>query len=255
MSTEQIHSLIQEYWSWLKEETELRAGEGFVEITTPFLDHHNDHIQIYARRNGGGWILTDDGYTIRDLQASGCEISTERRQELLRSVTRKLGVELESDELTVHPNPQNFARKKHNLIQAIIGVGDLFYTASSTVISIFLEEVEQWLKGLDVRFTESVKFTGRSGYDHHFDFVIPPSRIAPERVVKVINRPDRASVERLIMAWNDTKDVRPENSQALAVLNDDVKEPNYSALEALESYNVKSIPWSMRNKYAEELAA
>lgn len=255
MSTEQLNSLIQEYWSWLKQETEIRAGEGFVEITTPFLDHHNDHIQIYARQNGGGWLLTDDGYTIRDLRASGCDIDTERRQQLLRTVTRRLGVDLEAGELVVHTNIPDFARKKHNLVQAIIAVGDLFYTASSTIISIFLEEVEQWLRSLDVRFTESVKFTGRSGYDHHFDFVIPSSRAAPERVVKVINRPDRASVERLIMAWNDTRDVRPENSQALAILNDAIKEPNYSAIEALESYNVKSVPWSIRDQFIAELAA
>ncbi len=255
MSTDQLHSLIKEYWAWLKQETDLREGDGFIEITTPFLDHHNDHIQLYAKQNDGGWLLTDDGYTIRDLLASGCDISTERRQELLLTVTRRLGIDLSGDELIVHTNPSDFARKKHSLIQAIIGVGDLFHTASSTVISIFIEEVQQWLRNLDVRFTESVKFTGKSGYDHHFDFVIPPSRLAPERVVKVINRPDRASVERLIMAWNDTRDVRPPNSQAVAILNDAVKEPNYSAIEALGSYDVKPIPWTARSSYAEELAA
>lgn len=255
MSTDQLHILIKEYWAWLKQETDLREGDGFIEITTPFLDHHNDHIQIYAKKHNGGWLLTDDGYTIRDLLASGCDISTERRQELLLTVTRRLGIDLSGDELIVHTNQSDFARKKHSLIQAIIGVGDLFHTASSTVINIFIEEVQQWLSNLDIRFTESVKFTGKSGYDHHFDFVIPPSRLAPERVVKVINRPDRASVERLIMAWNDTRDVRPPNSRAVAILNDAIKEPNYSAIEALSSYDVKPIPWSARSSYAQELAA
>ena len=255
MNSRQLHTLINEYWSWLKQETEIRPIDEYVEITTPFLDQHNDHIQIYAKHNGGGWILTDDGYTIRDLQNSGCDIDTERRQNLLRTVARRLGVELKEEELLVHTSQQDFARKKHNLIQAIIGVGDLFHTSSSTVISIFLEEVENWLRTLDVRFTESVKFTGRSGYDHHFDFVIPSSHEAPERVVKVINRPDRASIERMIMAWSDTKDVRPEKSQALAILNDVVKEPNFSAIEALENYDVKAIPWSRRTDYTLDLAA
>lgn len=255
METDQIHSLIAEYWTWLKSETELRESNGYVEITTPFLDHHNDHVQIYAKRDGGTWLLTDDGYAVRDLEMSGCDVSTDRRQELLQTAVRRLGIELEGDELRVRATPSDFARKQHNLIQAVVAVGDLLYTVSSNVISIFLEEVEEWLRSLDVRFTESVKFTGRSGYDHHFDFVIPPSRSAPERVVRVVNRPDRSNVERVIMAWNDTKEVRPEQARAVAILNDAVKEPNFSAIEALERYDVHAIPWSARNAFADELVA
>ena len=255
MEADRFHSLIQEYWSWLESETELRESNGFLEVTTPFLDHHNDHIQIYAKRTNGTWMLTDDGYAVRDLKASGCDVSTERRQDLLQTAVRRLGVELEGEDLVVHATPSDFPRKKHSLIQAIAAVGDLFYTSSATVVSLSLEEVEQWLRSRDVRFTESVKFTGLTGYDHQFDFVIPSSKNAPERVVKVINRPDRSSVERVILAWTDTRDVRPEDSRAIAILNDDTKEPNYSAVDALGSYNVQAIPWSAREDYAEELAA
>lgn len=255
METDHLNTLISEYWAWLRNETELRESDGFVEITTPFLDHHNDHVQIYAKRDNGSWRLTDDGYAVRDLEASGCDVSTDRRQELLQTAVRRLGVELEGDELVVHATPADFARKQHSLIQAVVAVGDLLYTASSNVISIFLEEVEEWLKSLDVRFTESVKFTGRSGYDHHFDFVIPPSKAAPERVLKVVNRPDRSNVERVIMAWNDTKEVRPKQARAVAILNDAVKEPNFSAIEALGRYDVQAIPWSARSAFAEELVA
>lgn len=255
METDQIHSLIAEYWTWLQSETELRESNGYVEITTPFLDHHNDHVQIYAKRENGTWLLTDDGYAVRDLESSGCDVSTDRRQDLLHTAARRLGVELDGDELVVRATASDFARKQHSLIQAVVTVGDLLYTASANVISIFLEEVEEWLRSLDVRFTESVKFTGRSGYDHHFDFVIPSSRNAPERVVKVVNRPDRSNVERVIMAWNDTKEVRPEQARAVAILNDEVKEPNFSAIEALDRYDVQTIPWSARSSYIEELVA
>ncbi|WP_418888699.1 DUF1829 domain-containing protein, partial [Methanothrix soehngenii] len=36
-----------------------------------------------------------------------------------------------------------------------------------------------------------MKFTGKSGYDHLFDFVIPKSKKRPERILQAINRPSR----------------------------------------------------------------
>ena len=51
------------------------------------------------------------------------------------------------------------------------------------VASLFYEDVVAWLDLHDVRYTPKVKFTGKTGYDHLFDFVIPKSRRQPERIV------------------------------------------------------------------------
>jgi len=59
--------LIRNYYDWLKAKTAWREINGWVEITTPYLDRHNDYIQIYLRRQGNEWVLTDDGYKIADL--------------------------------------------------------------------------------------------------------------------------------------------------------------------------------------------
>jgi hypothetical protein len=53
-------------------------------LTTPYLDRHNDYLQIYARRLNGGFLLTDDGYVLEDLQQSGCKIEGPKRQALLK---------------------------------------------------------------------------------------------------------------------------------------------------------------------------
>ena len=39
--------LVDNYYSWLRERTQLKDLDRAVEITTPFLDRHNDYIQIY----------------------------------------------------------------------------------------------------------------------------------------------------------------------------------------------------------------
>lgn len=60
-----IKELIDNYWDWLKDSTTLKEINGWSEITTPYLDRHNDFLQIYAsEEENGGYILTDDSWTI-----------------------------------------------------------------------------------------------------------------------------------------------------------------------------------------------
>lgn len=185
----------------------------------------------------------------------GATSRTDKRSQLLQITLKRLGVRKEGYALTVHAGEEDFPQKKHDLVQAMLAVGDLFHTATATVIGLFLEEVGQWLEDHEIRYTESVKFTGASDYDHQFDFVIPGFRDVPERLLQAINRPDRSSVERLIMAWQDTRETRPSDSEAVAILNDVEQSVPRPSLEALSNYDVKTILWSERDEHVEELAA
>ena len=47
---QEIDRLLNDYIAWLKDKTVLRQIDNWVEITTPYLDRHNDYIQIYAQK-------------------------------------------------------------------------------------------------------------------------------------------------------------------------------------------------------------
>lgn len=255
-TVDEIERLLDGYRAWLKDRTTLKAIEGgeWVEVTTPFLDRHNDALQIYARRDNGNFVLTDDRYTIHDLQASGCSLNTEKRRDLLTMTLNGFGVKLNADALEVHATPETFALRKHSLIQAMLAVNDLFYLAQPVVQSLFLEDVALWLDENDVRYTPKVKFTGVSGYDYVFDFVIPKSRQQPERIVQAVNKPTRQAAQSLILEWTETRQVRPPDSRAYAVLND--QEPVAGdVLEALKNYEIRPVLWQSRAGVARELAA
>jgi hypothetical protein len=252
----EIQNLLNQYIVWLKDKTEVRQVRNWVEITTPYLDRHNDHLQIYVKKDNGGFILTDDGYIINDLMISGCKLDSEKRQKLLKMTLNGFGVQLDSNNaIIVHTSGDNFASRKHNLIQAMLAVNDLFYLASPIVADVFLEDVALWLDMYDVRYTQGVKFTGKSGYDHVFDFVIPKSRKQPERIIRTINRPNRNNVEALAFAWVDTREVRHPESRAYAFLNDTDRAPSDSIIDAFRSYDVLPMLWSQREKFKDELAA
>ena len=255
MILQECSDLVRTYTEWLRQKISVQDINGVCEITTPFLDRHNDHIQIYVKPSNGGLILTDDGYIIRDLRLSGCEFRTEKRRQMLNAILGGFGIRLQGDELTIEARPENFPQKKHNIIQAMLAINDLFVMAAPMVASLFREDVERYLRVHDIRYTPSIKFTGKSGLDHFFDFVIPASRVKPERVLRAINRPNRQYVTSLIFAWTDTKEVRAPDSAAYAVLNDTEQLLNTDLIGALHQYGVKSIPWSNRDEYVLELAA
>lgn len=251
----EIQDLIDKYLRWLKDKTVLRQVKDWVEITTPYIDRHNDYLQIYVKKDNSGFVLTDDGYTIGDLRQSGCELESKKRKELLELTLNGFGVKSNDDALVIHASSDNFALRKHNLVQAMLAVNDLFYLSVPMVTSLFLEDVTSWLNTYEVRYTPRVKFTGKSGYDHMFDFVIPASRKYPERILQAINRPNRNTAQAFAFSWIDTKEVRPENSLAYAFLNDADHTPVSTVVDALKNYGVRPVLWTKREELREEFVA
>lgn len=255
MSVAEIEKLLKDYRDWLKDKTTLRELDAsWVEITTPYLDRHNDALQIYARQDNGGYTLTDDSYIIHDLEASGCKLDTEKRKDLLRMTLNGFGVRLNDQAIEVKATSESFPLRKHNLIQAMLAVNDLFYLAKPVVESLFYEDVVAWLDANDIRYTPKLKFTGISGYDQHFDFAIPKSKKQPERILQAINRPTRDAALLFINAWTETRQVRSAESKAYAVLNDEQPIPG-SVIDALRNYDIRPVPWTQRIDVVTELAA
>ncbi|HZL38326.1 MAG TPA: DUF1829 domain-containing protein [Tepidisphaeraceae bacterium] len=250
-----IQALMDRYTAWLREKITLRKVGEWVEITTPYLDRHNDYLQIYVKDSNGAFVLSDDGYVIEDLRLSGCKLDSRKRQDLLRVTLNGFGVQQNEDALTIKATTENFALRKHSLVQAMLAVNDMFYMAAPTVSSLFFEDVIAWLDENEVRYIPKVKFTGKSGYDHVFDIAIPKSKRQPERILRVMNHPDRDAAQALAFSWIDTKEVRAQDSRAYAILNDTESKPSAAVIDALTNYDVSPVLWSGRNQVREKLVA
>ena len=245
----EVKSLLDQYWNWLRTNTELNLTDDLVEITTPYLDRHNDCLQIYVKAlNNGEILLTDDGYTIEDLEMSGFSIDSTVRSALFSSILNGFGVNSMGSALEIKTSKEEFGVCKHNLIQAILAVDDMFYLASPSVPNLFLRDVSKWLDQSHIEYDSSIKLTGKSGFNHRFDFLIPKSNSHPERVLRSINRPDKNSAQGLAFSWIDTKGKRSDDAQAYAILNDNNFTVPTNVIDALNEYEVNSIKWSERHK-------
>jgi hypothetical protein len=253
----EIAELVDKYVHWIKDKTVLlEAAGGWTEITTPHLDRHSNQIQIYVRKQGDGYVLTDDGYIINDLISSGCALDSPKREALLKMTLAGFGIQQTAHhKLETLATVENFPLKKHNLLQAMLAVNDLFYLATPFVQSIFYEDVQKWLDESDIRYTPNCKFTGKSGYDHMFDFVIPKSRRQPERILQTVNNPSKDAVEGLMFKWLDTKDTRQADARLYVMLNDERGRLANSIVSAFSNYGAVPVPWSEHERTMEILWA
>jgi hypothetical protein len=255
VTRDDCQKLIDAYVEWLKQALSVEQTQGACELTTPFLDRHNDHLQIYATKRNGNIVLSDDGYILSDLRTSGLEVDTPKRKMVLHSVLNGLGVRVENDQLQVEASPKNLGQRLHSLVQAMLAVNDMFVMAQPHVESFFWEDVQSFLDSHEVRYNARIKLPGKSGYDHGIDFLIPKSRKRPVRILQAIAAPKRENISACLWTLSDTRDARGPDSEAYAFLNDQEQQVGGEILEALKAYSVIPAPWSHREDFVERLAA
>jgi hypothetical protein len=254
MNKQECQQLIDAYVEWLRKGVTVRSLEGACEFTSPFLDRHNDHIQLYATKRDGTIVLSDDGYILSDLRTSGLELTTQKRKIVLETALRGFGVRIEGKQLVVEASQRNLGQKIHSLVQAMLTVNDMYVMAQPRVASFFWEDVRAFLDEHEIRYSPRVKVTGRTGFDHAIDFLVPRSRVRPERIIQAINAPNRNTIQSYLFTLSDTRDARGGDAEAYAFLNDRDREVGGDVVEALRAYEVKAAFWTHRQEYVTALA-
>ena len=257
MNRTECQKLIDEYVGWLRQGLSVENVGEACELTTPFLDRHNDHLQVYATRRNGSIILSDDGYILSDLRTSGLEVDTPKRKMVLESVLNGLGVRNENGQLLVEASMPNLGQRLHSLVQAMLAVNDLFVMGQPRVASFFFEDVGSFLDANNVRYTPRVKLSGKSGYDHGIDFLVPKSARRPERILQAIAAPKRDNIFAYLWTLSDTRAARSGETEpeAYAFLNDQDQPVGGDIIEALNNYRVVPAVWANRQNYVEAIAS
>ncbi|MDP3465475.1 MAG: DUF1828 domain-containing protein [Sulfuricurvum sp.] len=252
-----IDNLVNKYIDFIKENMSIdKIDDTSYEIETPFLDRRNDFITIYVifdKQDKNNIMLTDNGYTLSDLELSGLEFNTQKRKQELQTVLNGFGVRLDKEKrLFVNTTAETFAQKKHNLIQALLSVNDMFVLAQNKVMNLFYEDVGYYFDENDIRYAPNVILEGKSHFNHKFEYIIPKSKNAPERTIKLLNRPKAENLKATLFAFEDTGDKR--NGKGYIILNDE-ESIKTDLIEAINEYKITPILWSQKNSFKEELAA
>jgi hypothetical protein len=255
MNKEECRQLVDAYVEWLREGLNIQPLNDVCELMTPFLDRHNDHLQIYATQRDGSILLSDDGYIFSELRTSGLELNTQKRKELVQEILNAFGIKLENGKLITEASTKTLGRKVHSLLQAMLAMNDLYLLAQPRVASYFWEDVQKFLDEHNVRYSPRVKLTGRSGFDQAIDFLIPKSQTRPERLLKAIANPTKATIGTYLWSLADTRAARTGHgeAEAYAFLDDRAHDIGRDVIDALNAYEVRPVLWHARDEHVNEL--
>ncbi|MEN6444768.1 MAG: DUF1828 domain-containing protein [Candidatus Cloacimonas sp.] len=247
-----IESLVDEFYKFLRQKTimDLDKVTNWTRITTPFVGLFNDSIEIYAKKDKGNILLSDDGETIHNLELHGVSIfRSPKRKDILENILLNYGVTLSREgELTVEANEKNFPQKKLNLLSAISETNDLYVLSKQIVASVFKEDVQTYFKELDLIYTPNFISKGTTGLEFTFDYQIAYKKT--EIVIKTFNTVNKLNLPQFLFTWSDIQPMRELQSGkkviGLAIINDTEREVKSEYLDALRNKKTEYILWSDR---------
>lgn len=253
-----VNELIDKYYDFLKGRTAVitETGTNWAVISTPFIGLFNDTLEVYAKKENGKILLSDDGVTIKNLELVGSSISrSPKRKEILERILLSYGIQFQDGEFVAEANENTFAQKKHNLVSAISEINDMYMLAKHNVASIFKDDVKAYLDEQQIIYTPQFISKGSTGLEFTFDFQIAYRNT--EIVIKSFNSVNKLNLPNFLFTWDDIKSVRERvtNKQVigLAVINNEEKEVADEYLEALRIRNADFILWNDRHKPSEIL--
>lgn len=251
------NQLVNNYIDFFKEKFVIEELDGADEIITPFTDNLNDFISVYIEReNDGTLILTDDGNTIEELELLGLKWDTETRKMILNSILMNYGVKLDKENrIFIRSSEADFSVKKHSFIQAILKVNDLLFTKKSNVISLFNDEVWNFLYENEFGGSENIDMTGRSGLVYKVDYTMGATKKRPEIIMQFMNRPSFDSITTQEYIYQDVSEVRltrTKKSLDYYVVVNDLENSIPNKVETvIQNSKLKLIRWSNKEELLE----
>jgi hypothetical protein len=235
--------IINDYIKWIKDNTFIKKLDGEeVKIISPFLDSHNDYINLYAKRITEDTIrLSDGGILFFDLESYGIKL-TEKKKELFDRTLESYSIRFDADSKEIYVVAENASvgKAKHRLIQCLLAINDFFNYTERNISELFFYEVYNAFLESNVQFTPEITISGKSGYQHRFEFAIGITKNKPQRLISLIPNPNRKQrAEACIFAFLDLQ--RTERKFTGAVIYKGKASDNF--INAFKNYDFKVYSW------------
>ncbi len=116
-------------------------------VFTPFLFDDGDHLDIVLRREGAGWVLSDEAHTYMHLTYDIAERDLHRgtRQTIISNALSTFQIEDRDGELVLGIPDGRYGDALYSFIQALLRIADVSYLSREQVRSTFLEDFRNLL--------------------------------------------------------------------------------------------------------------
>lgn len=145
MKIDDASIIIDEYAKYIRSNMIATQQGDAVCISTPMLNRNNDCMNVYVvDGETGGYVLSDMGETISDLELSGFKM-TSQRIEKMQSVLAGYGVRISDGELCVSASSEALPFRMNMLLQAMASVDDMYMLSQGSVRNLFADDIGAWM--------------------------------------------------------------------------------------------------------------
>ena len=236
---------IASYARWIREISRAKQRNDVVAIEVPFLDSHNDFMTIYARPSNGSVLLTDYGYILNDLAASGVNTTSRKSASLIESILANHGLELgDSDDIHAMATEDTVAERLHCVIQGMIAISHVAFAEKKRAVSTFTDNVVVHFKDHNVRCRPGATLLGATGSKRRFDLVCLPTPTRGRVLVSTLSSRNNQTRDQLIFHWLDTEPSRGKADRGVVIVNDTVVQMTDKLVNAMKHFDLHPFAWS-----------
>lgn len=247
-----IGTLQETYQQWATKKMKFVELDTSILIETPFLDMHHDKIELFIENTGKSYRITDDGYTLDELDTLGIDIKkSKNRSTFFKKLLQNFGVSYDSinDELfIIFDNLNDFPIMQHRLIQCIIQISDLLFTSRSNVVNLFTEELAEFFLDHDIPIDQGASYRGKTGNDILFDITIGKTRESSPKAIKAINNPISSAYESPLLSIIDVQPLRKE-TEFYIIANDQDNIVSCKFVDSIQAYNIPVLKWTEKESW------
>lgn len=123
-------------------------GSNRFQVFTPFRFDDGDHLAILLKREGAGWVLSDEGHTLMHLsyKLDERDWSEGTRKQIIDDALSLFSVIDRDGELVAHVRDDQFGDALFSFIQAALKVSDVTYLTRERVRSTFMEDFRRLIE-------------------------------------------------------------------------------------------------------------
>ena len=106
-------------------------------VFTPFVFDDGDHLAVVLRKEGAGWVLSDEGHTYMHLADDGDEPDPRKktRERIMSNALSASGIEDRGGELILTVRETRWADALYSFVQGVIRVTGAWYAFTEQVKS------------------------------------------------------------------------------------------------------------------------
>lgn len=212
-----------DYRDWFTSQHEFRdLSNDMIEVQTPYIDAFGDNISLIIKPYENRFIVTDQGYTIWNIEAHGINASRKNstRKRLVDSIIRFENVSLnENEEIIKVASINQLSQSIYDVSQAVLKITNLALSNRRNVLSAFYDEVAEYFKEQQHKqfeFQKGLFMLGTSNISYKVDYTFITK--GKNKLTKSYNTINKQMYDVILGIHTDTKSFQEQTGAQMSIL-------------------------------------